>query len=299
MPDPDTDPTADHGITPTAAPTTHPDFANPEDIVLRSADNVRFNVARRDLERTSGWFRGMFEAASRSAGGGTSEEIPVFEDAATLEPLLKLALGLKLKSDSLASCDACESALMAAKKYDMDGVAQSILIRLRVALLDVKDPVLEYIISCRHDMLSVREAALEQCSRMEIDFTRLRGMDGDHIAQLVIARHQRTEDINFVLSEATDGTAPCYYPNNGLCPCCRGVLNPGVRATWEQFIKTSMRRSLHVPSMEGILSDPEVSPAYQTLLATPCSNRTHPFAQIKTLLLAAVTNREAPRARTF
>jgi len=77
---------------PSITPRTHPDFSRHEDTVLQSADNVRFYVARRDLERTSRWFRAKFESAPQISSGGEEVSIPVLEDSLTMEALLKMAL---------------------------------------------------------------------------------------------------------------------------------------------------------------------------------------------------------------
>jgi len=154
-------------------PTTHPDFVRREDIVLRSIDNVWFNVARRDLEPTSGWFRVTFDKATEISTRGTISELPVSEDSSTLEVVLKVALGLSLDAESLASIEACEALFIAAKKYDMSGVKQVVLLHLQFALQKANDPMLEYVIACRHDLPALQATAFDRCTRVEIDYTSL------------------------------------------------------------------------------------------------------------------------------
>jgi len=281
--------------TPPNTSTTHSDDICHKDIVLRSADDVLFNVSRNDLERTSRWFR------TQISENNEGEEITVSEEAATLELVLQLALDLEPEMEVFASIETHEAALVAAKKYGMNDVAKTILSLLRSKLLEMNDPLLEYAVAHRNNIADLQKTAFERCTRMDIDFGRLHGLQADSLAQIFTARTKRTKDIHAVLVKPDSTWDPCYYPNLGTCPCCRGVLSQYARTTWEEFVKALMCRSLDVPSIEDLLMDPEVRSAYEALLGTPCPNHSNrlPFSQIREKLVGAVKQRENRRPGSF
>jgi len=297
-------PTAMPEITPGTAPAadppppdtqkTHPDFVKPEDIVLRSADNVRFNIARRDLERTSGWFRSMFEASNRTSASDTSEEIPVFEDAATLAIVLKAALGLKAGSNSPTTIEAYDTAYRTAVKYEMEGVMEQMHLRLWRALLQAKDPVQQYIYACQHHFDQLREDAFDRCSRIDISYSRFNTLDTSDFSRLVTTRMQRIEDIHTILCNTTLGSLG-HAAHLGQCSCCRSSLTPSGRMAWVTFVRVCMQRSVHVPDVEGLLREAGVNQTYEALRGTACPNNKFPFYDIKEQLLVAVKQRETQR----
>ena len=275
--------------------TTHSDHDIHKDIVLRSADDVLFNVTRHDLERTSSWFRAQI------SDNNASEEISVSEDAVMLELVLKLSLELEPETEVFASIETHEAALVATKKYGMNKAAKTVLSHLRSTLLESNDPLLEYAVARRHKIADLQKTAFERCTRMDIDFAHLHGLQADDLAQIVTARTKHIKDIHAVLVKPDSTWDPCYYPNLGTCPCCRGVLSQYARTTWEEFVKALMCRSLDVPSIEDLLMDPEVRPAYEALLGTPCPNHSNrlPFSQIREKLVGAVKQRENRRPGSF
>jgi len=205
--------------------TTNSDVISHKDIVLCSADDVLFNVSRHDLERTSSWFRTQIN------DNNASEEISVSEDAATLELVLKLALELESEVEVFASIETHEAALVAAKKYGMNDAAKTALSLLRCQSLEMNDTLLDYAVARRHNIADLQKTAFERCTRMDIDYGRLHGLQADDLAQIVVARTKHTKDIQAILVKPDSTWDPCYYPNLGNCPCCRGVLSQYARTT--------------------------------------------------------------------
>jgi len=175
---------------PTDVDATHLDFSQP-DIVLRSGDNVRFNIARRDLERTSGWFRDMFNMANRTNSADESEEIPVFEDAAILEVVLKIALGQEVIPVAISTITACELALCAAMKYEMIGVTQVLKSTLECLLWRNKDAWEQFILACRFGLHELKKDALERCIGDELDYDKLSKLEKDDLLAFLRERDSR------------------------------------------------------------------------------------------------------------
>ena len=174
--------------------TTHPDFSQPENVVIHSVDNVRFNIARRDLERTSGWFRNFFNLANRTISGDGDEDIIVIEDAATLQIVLKVALGQEVAPDTISTVSACELALSVAMKYEMSGVTQALKGMLECLLWRNKDAWEQFILACRFGFHALKKDALERCIDDELDYDKLSKLEKDDMLSFLRERDSRIQE---------------------------------------------------------------------------------------------------------
>ncbi|TFY51233.1 hypothetical protein EVJ58_g10675 [Rhodofomes roseus] len=134
------------------------------DVILRSLDGVHFYVHWVVLGLTSGFFEDM-EKMPQPAGGSERAIIPVQEDSATLDALLRFMYpgGDKPAIDDIMRIG---DVLCAAVKYQVDDVVK--YLKRQLSLFD--DPLRVFIVGCLADLEDVAyQAAIEWCQENAFD----------------------------------------------------------------------------------------------------------------------------------
>ena len=265
------------------APKIHPDFSEPEDIVLRSSDNVHFHVARRDLERTSKWFCEMFNAATRTSSDGTSEEIPVFENAATLEIVLGAALSREV-AETITTLSRCEAALDAAMKYQMDGVAQQLKRTLECLLWRSKDAWEQFILASRYKLQVLKDDALERCIGDKPDYDELSRLEKDDLIFFLKERDTRIRLLtNIVQSNGLSQSTlhPLFNLDRGKCTTCSQALQPEVEISWRKFQCTFLKSCSTYAGVDQLFAHSGVRSAATTVGGLMCPRGHYPFYDLR------------------
>ncbi|KAH7098815.1 hypothetical protein BKA62DRAFT_711983 [Auriculariales sp. MPI-PUGE-AT-0066] len=256
-------------------PTVHRDFALRADVALHSGDGVLFHVWKRDLTRTSIWFQEQFNTAPLPEGQMATFTLP--ETSATLELVLKMALGLAAPSQPMLVVDNLQLALAAAAEYKMPGVTQNLL---------------QYVLACKYGLEELRVESLERCIGVELDFQSLASLDVAHLARLLAEKQSRAQDLQCVLSSLlpNNPTCPFYELNHGKCCTahCEAAVPEHQVVMWHRLIRAALCRSAVAPTVEAVLSEPLVTSVERTLLEVPCADGHFPFHDIRRRLLSGM-----------
>ena len=92
------------------------------DVILQSSDNVRFRVRKAILSEASPVFESMFGLPPEQAASDSSTlpVVPLAEDSAVIEGLLRLCYPLDTAPTDPRTIDEAVAWLLAARKYDME-----------------------------------------------------------------------------------------------------------------------------------------------------------------------------------
>ncbi|KZV97602.1 hypothetical protein EXIGLDRAFT_746994 [Exidia glandulosa HHB12029] len=198
------------------------------------------------------------------------------EDALTLEILLKLAIGLPPGLARLQSIDEVARALAAAEKYGMKGAEEILSFHLRGPLSQA-DPLHTYVLTCRHGWDDVATSALEKVVRGPLELTQLPPMETAHLVRVLVARQHRIDHFSMALNTST-----VFADDNGSSAYCRrypGACGRGipVAATWREFKIFALAAYAKAPSVDGLLSHPELAVQKGNLEGIFCRNCTKPI----------------------
>lgn len=96
-------------------------FNNPRaDVILQSSDNVRFRVRKAILSEASPVFENMFSLPQTNPDNSALPTVPLAEDSAVIEVLLRLCYPADTQSVDPSNINEAVAWLVAARKYDME-----------------------------------------------------------------------------------------------------------------------------------------------------------------------------------
>lgn len=120
------------------------------DVILQSSDNVRFRVRKAILSEASPVFESMFGLPPEQAASDSSTlpVVPLAEDSAVIEGLLRLCYPLDTAPTDPRTMDEAVAWLLAARKYDMER-AERYITRVMGTLVS-SAPLHTYCLSIRY-----------------------------------------------------------------------------------------------------------------------------------------------------
>ncbi|KAG5654176.1 hypothetical protein H0H81_006558 [Sphagnurus paluster] len=141
------------------------------DIILRSrVSSVDFHVSKTILAFASPFFHSMFSLPQAGGSQGVDEKpiIPVDEDDATLDLLLRYCYPRWCSIKEEASLERLLYAIQAAVKYQMEGVEKSIREELVATRFLEKEPLRMYAIALRHNLEEETRLAAKATLRLPV-----------------------------------------------------------------------------------------------------------------------------------
>jgi len=267
----------------------HPDFSQSTGAALLSSDEVIFYVSLDLSARSSSFFRNMAQDATPMTAQLTSE------DSKTLAILLKLAHGLAINQLSETRPADIEPALTAALTYNFSGPAQNLLQMIELRSMRMEDPLTQFVLACRHNLVTLGMQALERCLVADLDFTALEGpLEGGHLGLLLNGRKAYMITLLEIIQSNHLADGPFFAANAGRCMKCGAMMTMYELEAWSTFQRRSSAVVMTRPSPEALWADARVQETKAKLQRIQCANLrcgSFPFMNIKRDLDAAWDSR--------